>query len=355
MISFAGGLPAPDAMPELSIHSFPKQLLQYGESEGDATLRDLIAQRVCKSGLECSPEQVVVLSGSQQGIDLAAKLFIDSGSQVAVETPTYLAALQVFTLFGAELVPFEMKGHEVVADQSNPRFLYTVPTFQNPSGFCYGESSRQNLAEYCETRDLPLFEDDPYRELNYENCRTKPVCGYLKQGSWLYQGSFSKSFAPGLRVGFMVCSEDLLTPILRLKQAADLHSCRLSQWLVTQFLDDSEWDTKMEDLRMFYVRRRNSFEQSLRNYFGDLATWQQPPGGLFYWLRLNQKADLDLLLQKALEKKVAFMPGDHFFPGQSQERKGQYIRLNFSHAEPAKADEGLDVLANLVMQHCQYR
>lgn len=348
MISFAGGLPAPDAIPELSLETFPASLLQYGESEGELELRELIAKQMCDEGLECSPNQVVVLSGSQQGIDLVAKLFIDAGSQVAMQAPTYLAAIQVFQLFGADFCPFSISGDNVALAHVAPRLLYTVPTFQNPSGQCYNEADRRCLASFCEAEGVPLLEDDPYRELSFENCYKRPVCGLMKGGTWIYLGSFSKCFAPGLRVGFMVCSEDILIPIRRLKQAADLHSCRLSQWLAAQFLKDSMRVAKMDSLREFYRERRDSFNRSLIEHFSALATWKKPSGGLFYWLRLNQRRDLDAVLKEALAQKVAFMPGDHFFGSQDMRTEGRYMRLNFSHVNPELADEGLAKLAAIV-------
>lgn len=352
MISFAGGLPALESMPELSLEGMPAQYLQYGESAGELELRELICADMSKEGLLCTADQVLVLSGSQQGIDLVGKLFIDEGSAVAVETPTYLAALQVFKLFGAKLKNFDHSEKGMSELQKNLRLLYTIPTFQNPSGYCYSSEERQGLAKFCESNEVPLFEDDPYRELAFDNCCKTPVCSYMKEGSWIYQSSFSKSLAPGMRLGFIISSNDLVQPLARLKQAADLHSSRISQWLTIQLLRDKGRELRVTELREFYIRRRDSFENSLAEHFSDLATWETPPGGLFFWLRLDHNVDLDLVLEKSLKRNVAFMPGDHFFCNDIQ--SDSYLRLNFSHSSETDAEKGLAVLAALIKeQRCE--
>lgn len=352
MISFAGGLPALESMPELSIEGMSQQFLQYGESAGEEELRKLISVEMSEEGLICEADQVIVLSGSQQGIDLVAKLFIDDGAAVALEVPTYLAALQVFKLFGADLKSFERNAAAIPASDEGLRLLYTIPTFQNPSGCCYSKLERQSLASFCEVNGVPLFEDDPYRELSYESCYRKPVCAFMQEGTWVYQGSFSKSFAPGLRLGFMISSKDLVKPLSRLKQAADLHSSRISQWLTMQLLQDEGEKRRLVELRDFYRKRRDSFAKSLEEHFFDLATWQIPRGGLFFWLRLNRKINLNEVLENALKLNVAFMPGDHFF---SESVGESYLRLNFSHANEGDAGRGLVILAGLIRQASNYR
>jgi DNA-binding transcriptional MocR family regulator len=191
-----------------------------------------------------------------------------------------------------------------------------------------------------------LFEDDPYRDLVYDACERTPVCARLQRAPWIYQGSFSKSLAPGLRLGYLVASPELLPFLTRLKQAADLHSNRVSQWLVLQQLNDSARDQRLAELAGRYHQRRDAFEAALRRHFGDLASWQMPPGGLFFWLTLNRRIDTRLLLPRAIEAGVAFMPGEPFFP-MEVESSGQ-LRLNFSHATEEQAEIGLGKLAALV-------
>jgi 2-aminoadipate transaminase len=347
MISFAGGLPAGDSFPKFSLAAMPQDVLQYGPSEGEWELRQRVAEELCERGLPCAAEQVLVLSGSQQGIDLVAKLFIDPGTTVAVESPTYLAALQVFRFFGARFVPYKIEALDVHAlRREKPAFAYAIPTFQNPSGRCLDAAERAALAVACDTAGLPLFEDDPYRDLAYDACERTPVCAQLQRAPWIYQGSFSKSLAPGLRLGYLAASPELLPFLTRLKQAADLHSNRVSQWLVLQQLNDPAYREHLDELAGCYRRRRDTFEAALRRHFGDLASWQTPPGGLFFWLILNRCIDTRQLLPKAIAEGVAFMPGEPFLP-MEVERCGQ-LRLNFSHASEAQAELGLERLATLV-------
>jgi len=290
---------------------------------------------------------VLILSGSQQGIDLVAKLFIDPGTQVAVESPTYLAALQVFRFFGARFVSFDTTALDVQNLRSEePAFIYAIPTFQNPSGRCLNATERAALAAACDDARIPLFEDDPYRDLVYDPCERTPVCARLQRSPWIYQGSFSKSLAPGLRLGYLVASPELLPFLTRLKQAADLHSNRVSQWLVLQQLNDPAHHARLDELAAHYRQRRDAFEVALHRHFGDLAIWQKPPGGLFFWLTLNRCMDTRLLLPKAIDAGVAFMPGEPFLP-MNAASCGQ-LRLNFSHASEEQADVGLGKLAALV-------
>jgi len=351
MVSFAGGLPAAESFPNFTA-AVSRDALQYGCSEGEPALREFIANSMNEMGLACAADQVLILSGSQQGIDLVAKLFIDNGTRVAVESPTYLAALQVFRFFGAQFVPFEPSNIAAASfEQQRPALLYAIPTFQNPTGHCYFTEQRQALAQACDTAGVPLFEDDPYRDLFYDPCDRTPVCSQLKRSSWIYQSSFSKSLAPGLRLGFLVASPDLITPLVRLKQAADLHSNRLSQHWVLQQLTSAQRPQQLIELAAFYKARRDHFENLLRQHFAHLATWQTPAGGLFFWLKLRQAFDSRVLLPKAIEQGVAFMPGEPFYP--IALNASGTLRLNFSHADEASAARGLANLSRLVEDACK--
>lgn len=343
MISFAGGLPAPDSFPEFSLAAMPRTQLQYGASEGEMALREEVAGRMRQLGLACDAEQVLILSGSQQGIDLVAKLFVDPGTPVAVEAPTYLAALQVFRFFGASFSEYSANtaGSDLAA--ARPALAYCIPTFQNPSGHCLSAAERDALAAACDATGTPLFEDDPYRDLVYDACERQPVCARLRSAPWIYQGSFSKTLAPGLRLGYLVASKALIPLLTRLKQAADLHSNRVSQWLVLQHLQQS---TGSEGLAAIYRQRRDAFAAALQRHFADLADWQVPPGGLFFWLTLKRKIDTRSLLPQAIAANVAFMPGEAFFASDTPPLG--HLRLNFSHASEADAEQGLARLAALI-------
>ena len=347
MISFAGGLPAPETFPRMNLAAVPAKSLQYGASEGDPVLRKLIAENLNEQGLACSPEQVLVLSGSQQGIDLVAKLFIDPGTPVALEAPTYLAALQVFRFFGARFTRLDPGMHQAgMGEAARPAFAYAIPTFQNPTGRCYDTAERTVLATACDELNVPLFEDDPYRDIAYDKCDRTPVCASMKRASWVYQGSFSKSLAPGLRLGYLVASPDLMPYLVRLKQAADLHSSRVSQWYVQEQLQDHDRHQRIADIVEIYKKKRDFFAQSLDRHFSACARWQVPPGGLFFWIELARKIDTRKLLPEAIGRGVAFMPGESFYP-EKTESCGAF-RLNFSHATEEQAEKGLAILAGLV-------
>ena len=347
MISFAGGLPAAETFPAFSLDAMPAQCLQYGPSEGDAELRRQIASELAGRGLACAAEQVIILSGSQQGIDLVAKLFVDAGTPVAVEAPTYLAALQVFRYFGAQFTSLDpARPLAGLGDGPRPALAYAIPTFQNPTGRCYDASERAALAAACDALNVPLFEDDPYRDLAFDACERTPVCAGLKSAPWIYQGSFSKSLAPGLRLGYLVASPALLPYLVRLKQAADLHSNRVSQWLVLDQLRSPQRAARLEQLVETYRYKRDLFAAGLTRHFTGLAQWRQPPGGLFFWLELAQKIDTRSLLPVAIEQGVAFMPGEPFF-AVDQGARGA-LRLNFSHADAAQIERGLEILAGLM-------
>jgi 2-aminoadipate transaminase len=352
IISFAGGLPATASLPKLDLDGMPGDLAQYGASEGEPRLRALVARYARGLGLSCQADQVLILSGSQQALDLTAKLFIDEGTPIVTEAPTYLAALQVFNLFGAEIHGVEQRDGvldpaalDAALQTSKARMAYLIPSFQNPSGACYDARLRQRLAEVLDRSDAVVIEDDPYRELSFNGPAPVPLVAGLQKAPWVYCGSFSKTLAPGLRLGFLIASSQLFLPLLRLKQAVDLHSNRPGQWLVSNWLEGGAYIDRLDRLRVGYRARRDSMQQSLERHFAPLADWQVPQGGLFFWLRLKRRFDTRERLQQALARQVLFMPGEAFYP--EPERGLGHIRLNFSHATPEKIEEGIARLAEV--------
>jgi 2-aminoadipate transaminase len=353
VISFAGGLPATDALPTLDLGVVPAELRQYGTTEGEPRLRRLVAEQISALGRPCVAEQVLITSGSQQGIDLVSKLFIDPGAPVVLEAPSYLAALQSFRLFGADfktlaLSPSGIDPEELDAsiETHRPRFAYLIPTFQNPSGYCYAPEVREAVAAVLERHGVPLVEDEPYRELVYEPVERTPIVTHLDKAPWIYLGTFSKTAIPGLRIGYVACSPDLYALLVRLKQATDLHTNRIGQWWVAEFLERPAYADHLAALRQFYRTKRDAMAASLERHFTGIADWELPPGGLFFWLRLKSPCDTRMLLVKALDRNVAFMPGEPFFAG-SVEGSGM-MRLNFSHASAERIDQGLATLAELI-------
>jgi DNA-binding transcriptional MocR family regulator len=351
VISFAGGLPAPEWLPSLAELAVPAGYGQYGPTPGEPALREEVSRYLARIGLECPAERVLILSGSQQGIDLTAKLFVDLGTPVVTESPTYLAALQVLDLFGARVhaVPLQADGLEPDAleralSESRARLCYLKPTFQNPTGTLYDSERRDAVARVLERSQVPLFEDDPYRELAFDGPAPAPIAGRLRNTPWIYQGSFSKVFLPGIRLGYLACSAELWEPLERLKQAADLHSSRVGQWLALALLRAPDRDERLARLREAYRVKRDAFERLLEQHFQDLAEWRKPSGGLFFWLRLRQERSLVELLPAALARGVAFVPGESFYPGGGT---GGTLRLNFSNASEPEMADGLARLAAL--------
>jgi len=355
MISFAGGLPAPEAMPKLDFNGLPDNLSQYGPSEGEAWLREAIAAEMSKNGVPAKAENILVLTGSQQGLDLAAKLFVDEGTPVLVEAPTFLAAVQCFSFFGAKFVEVGLTPQGIDVDElerkletEKPRFAYLIPSFQNPSGVCYDEATRARVAALFDKHNVVLLEDEPYRELVYDKCDRDTICGRLKSAPWIHFGTFSKTAIPGLRVAYLACDSRLMPHLYKLKQAADLHTNRQGQWAMHKLLTSAEYPAHIAKLREFYHQKRDLMAQALDKHFHDLADWTIPPGGLFFWLKLKANVDSYDLLKPALERKVAFMPGKPFY---ANPRVSNEMRLNFSHASPDKIEEGVRILAEVVRAH----
>lgn len=355
VMSFAGGLPAEPMLPKVEWADMPASMGQYGMSEGEPALREAIAAEARALGVPCDASQVLIVSGSQQTLDLASKLFIDPGTEVLLEAPTYLAALQAFQLFGADCVtvPLGAEGPDVAAlrqrlEQHKPAFAYLIPTFQNPSGVRYSEERRDEVAALLDEFGVTLIEDEPYRELVFDAGSATPLVSRLKKASWIYTGTVSKTLLPGLRVGFLIATPDLFPHLLRLKQSADLHTNRIGQWQALQWFGTEAYRGHLAELRDFYRIRRDAMQAQLEEHFADLAEWNVPQGGLFFWLTLKQPLDTRGLLDKALQQNVAFMPGEPFFT--DPDANPGHLRLNFSHVAPERLGEGLRRLAAVIRE-----
>lgn len=349
VISFAGGLPDPALFPEVG--EWPTGWEQYGCSEGEPALREQLFAQVRASGVPLRAlEQLVVTAGSQQGLDLAAKLWIDPGSVVLTEAPTYLAAVQVFRLFEASFgaLRLEPEGLDPVALEASlrrerPALVYLNPTFQNPSGVCHTVDNRRAVAAVLDRHAVPLVEDDPYRDLYYGAHPPPPMVSFLERAPWVYLGSLSKTLMPGLRLGFAASSGDVAGDMLKLKQAADLHTNRLGQLIASRLLaDGAQRGAQLVRLRGAYRSRRDAMERALRAAFAEDADWTVPDGGMFFWLRLRRPVALRAWLERALAAGVAFMPGDDFFaPGAVVEPA---VRLNFTRSEASAIARGVGLL-----------
>jgi 2-aminoadipate transaminase len=361
VISLAGGLPDPagfpvaqlaDAVASLLVDS-PRRALQYGPTEGDRTLRELLADRhTARTGRPTSPDQVLVTSGSQQGLDLLARILADPGDTVVVEDPAYLGALTAFAAAGlaVEGVPVGATGLDLDTLGTllhgrliPPAFLYTVPTFQNPSGATLPEAGRRALAALADHHDLLVVEDDPYGALHHDGPPPAPLAAHSERAVSL--GTVSKTLAPGLRVGWLIGPEWLVRAAARAKQAVDLHTSSLGQAVAATLLaDDAHHETHLAAVRATYATRARALVAALRTTFGDRVEVDPPQGGMFVWARLPG-VDTRALLPVAVEEGTAFVPGDAFAVARSANDR---LRLSFATTDEAGLVEAVARLGRAV-------
>ena len=378
VISFAGGLPAPDLFPLeaflaacqrlLSETSTGRLALQYGPTEGYLPLREMIARHTARYGIRAEPENVLITGGSQQALDLIGKLLIDPGDRVLVEAPTYLGALQAFNVFGPAYtsVPIDQDGLQIgpleAALRAGPKFMYLLPNFQNPAGVTLSLARRQAVVALADEYDIPIVEDDPYGQLRYEGDHLPPLLVLNRErrgapganrfnGRVIYLSSFSKILAPGLRLGWVVAPPEVIGKLVQLKQGADLHTSTFTQMAAYEVARGGFLDSHIRRLRQAYRDRRDVMLASLAEHFpGEWGvTWTRPQGGLFVWARLPAGMDAKRLLEAALAENVAFVPGDSFFaPGTPADEAQRCLRLNFSYPSPELIQEGIRRLAAAV-------
>ncbi|HZX93086.1 MAG TPA: PLP-dependent aminotransferase family protein [Myxococcales bacterium] len=367
VLSFAGGLPAPEAFPAAALAQAHADVLatdaagalQYGPTEGYAPLRALIAERMTLRGLPAASENVLVTAGSQQGIDLVGKALIDPGDVVAVEAPSYLAALQSFSTYEArfETVPGDEEGMRVdaleqVLRERRPKLIYVVPTFQNPRGTTLPLERRVRIAQLAAAYGVTVLEDDPYGELRYRGAALPPIAGLVPGAPVIYLGSFSKTLAPGLRLGYAVADERIVRALTIAKQAADLHSGSLSQRAVTRLFQIFDYEAHLRRLQRLYVERLDAMLASIERSFPPGTRWTEPAGGLFVWVQLPQGLDAQALLAEAMREGVAFVPGAPFYP---RDPRRETMRLNFSNRPPEAIAEGMARLGACVRARLRVR
>ena len=359
IISFAGGLPAPASFPVEAFNTAyatvmreqPYAALQYAASEGYAPLREWVAQSLPWS---VSPDQVLITTGSQQALDLVGKVFIDEGSRIAVQTPSYLGALQAFSIYGPTVcsIPNDPDSGEMQLDilereqlHHAARFLYLLPNFQNPTGQTLSAEMREQLARTCDALELPIIEDNPYGELWFDHPPPLPVSSHFPENS-LYIGSLSKVLAPGLRLGFVVAPQAVFPRLLQAKQAADLHSPSLNQRLAAEVLTAPGFmDKHLPRIRQLYKTQCQAMLAALQKYMPESVTWNTPRGGMFLWLRLPQGMDSSALLPQAIAHGVAYVPGAAFYSNAPDVRT---LRLSFVTSTAEQIDQGIAALAQTV-------
>lgn len=379
MISFAGGLPAPDVFPvqrfKEACHKVlteqASNALQYGATEGYEPLRELIANNMARYGIKARVENVLITSGSQQALDLIGKLFINAGDRVLVEAPTYLGALQAFNVYGAEYLSVPSDENGLRTDlleaplRSGPKFMYVLPNFQNPAGTTLSEGRRHELVLLADRYGIPIVEDDPYGQLRYEGEHLPPLVVLDREnlrrdngysiGNVIYLSTFSKTLAPGLRLGWIVAPPEVIGKLAQLKQGADLHTSTFTQFVAYEVARDGFLDSHVKLIRQVYRERRDVMLQALQEFFPPAVTWTHPQGGLFLWVTLPQSLDIQAIFRSALEQNVAFVPGDSFYANDSRDKNEcegcRHMRLNFSNATPEQIREGIRRLAAAVKSH----
>ena len=358
IISLAGGLPSADtfpvqAMAEASarvLRDQPREALQYAASEGYAPLREWVAAEMREHGVAAEPSQVLITTGSQQGLDLVGKVLIDPGSKVAVEDPTYLGALQAYAPYEAEFVPVagddEGPLPQALAEARGARFLYLLPNFQNPTGRCISAARRMTLAGELAALGLPVVEDNPYGDLWFDTPPPPPLASLLGDQA-VYLGSFSKVLAPGLRLGYVVAPKALYPKLLQAKQAADLHTPGYNQRVVHEVIRHGFLTEHVPTIRALYRRQRDAMRRALEAHMPAGCHWNSPVGGMFFWIELPEAINATRLLPKAVEAGVAYVPGATFFPRRPRENT---LRLSFVTVSPERIEQGVAALARVLTE-----
>jgi 2-aminoadipate transaminase len=371
IISFAGGLPAPEVFPAAEVEAAARRVLaehaasalQYGATEGYLPLRELLVRHMARYGIVVTPANVLVTSGAQQALDLVGKLFVNSGDHVLTEEPTYLGALQAFNGYQTQYltVPIDEQGMrtDLLEEglRAGPKFLYVLPNFQNPGGVTLSLERRWRLIELASRYGTPIVEDDPYGQLRYEGSHLPPLVkidaehhgsacpGHPYRGGVIYLGSLSKTLAPGLRIGWMVAPEEVVSRLVQMKQGMDLHTSTFGQMVAYEVARGGFLDRHVRRVREIYGARRNAMLAALERHFPPGVRWTRPQGGLFLWVTLPERFDTAELFEDALKEKVAFVPGVSFHPNGGGRNT---MRLNFSYSRPEVIEEGIRRLGGVV-------
>ena len=373
VISFAGGLPAPEVFPIKHIEAAAHRVLetqgrvalQYGITEGYLPLRELLVRHMGRYGIRVTPANLLITSGAQQALDLIAKLLLDPGDAVLTEEPTFLSAIQTFTSYQAHCitVPLDDDGMRIdlleAALRRGPKFMYVLPNFQNPAGVTLSLERRRALVELASRYGTPIVEDDPYGQLRYEGRHLPSLvrldaeyhgCAHGERpfrGSVLYMGTLSKTLAPGLRIGWVVAPEEVVVRLVQLKQSADLHTSTFVQMVAYEAARGGFLDHHIPAIRSLYTERRNAMLAAMERHFPAGVRWTHPHGGLFLWVTLPPGVRADELLKDALCERVAFVPGQAFHP--SGGGSGTF-RLNFSYCTSERIEEGIARLGRVIQR-----
>ena len=361
VVSLAGGMPFVQALPGADVMAVARTVLeehgdvalQYGGGQGSIGLRDRLAMLMAEEGIVADPEDVVVTTGAQQALDLVGKLFIDPGDVVAVEAPAYVGALTAFGAYQPRFLPIEIDDDGMLVEQleqalvrgERPKFVYTVPNFGNPAGVTMSTERRQHLVSLCREASIPIVEDNPYGLLRFEG-EAMPCLRTLDPDNVIYLGTVSKTFAPGVRVGWALAQQSVVQRLVLAKESADLCSSNLTM-LITEhwFSDDDRWRGTLTALVDTYRARRDVMLEALDEHLGGDATWTHPRGGFYVWVTVPSWLDTKALLAAAVERRVAYVPGTAFYP---DGRGANQMRLAFCYPTEDRIRDGVERLGSLV-------
>lgn len=362
IISFAGGMPAPELFPIEKIKEAVckvldesgKLALQYSATEGFAPLRKIIAEeRMKASGVEATMNDIVITHGSQQGLDFSGRIFLNPGDVVICESPSYLGAINAFKAYEPKFVEIEMDDNGMIMEElekalkENPdaKFIYTIPDFQNPTGKTLSIERRKRMVELATQYRVPIIEDNPYGELIFEGESLPSIKSFDKEGLVIYLGTFSKTFCPGLRIGWVCAAAEILMKYIIVKQGADLQSNSLAQREAAAFMQMNDLNEHIEKIKVVYKKRKDLMVETMKKEFPENCSFTNPGGGLFTWVKLPEHMDAREVFKLALEEKVAFVPGSSFFPNGG---KHNYFRLNYSNMNEEKIVEGIKRLGKVL-------
>lgn len=361
VISFAGGMPAPELFPIEAFKKASKEVLnengeialQYGPTEGYEPLKKKIVERMTKVYVDATSDQILITSGSQQGLDFVAKVFIDPGDLIICESPTYLGAINAFKAYEPEFVEIETDDdgmvmedlEEALKTNNNVRFIYVIPDFQNPSGKTWSIERRKKLIELANKYNIIIVEDNPYGELLFEGEIRPAIKHYDTEGRVIFLGTFSKILCPGIRLGWAVAEEEVLSKLIMVKQGADLQSSTVSQMQIDRFLEIYDIEEHIEKIKALYKNRRDLMLKTMEEEFPEEVQYTYPKGGLFTWVILPEHISARDLAAKALEKNVAFVPGGSFFPNEARENT---FRMNYSNMDDDRIVEGVKRLGEVI-------
>lgn len=363
IISFAGGLPAEELFPVEELIEISKKILerdggkclQYSTTEGHVPLRKAIAKRLKNLGMDFTEDNILITNGSQQGLEFSGKLFINNGDVILCERPTYLGAIDAFKAYGPEFIEVETDDHGMIMEDlerilkevKNVKFIYLVPDFQNPSGRTWNRERRERLVELADEYGVAIIEDNPYGELRFEGESLPAVAHFDTSGKVVFLGTLSKVFCPGLRIGWVAASKELIEKYILIKQSSDLQTNTFAQMQASMFLEEYDIEAHTEKIKNLYRIRRDLMIKTMKEEFPQGVTWTYPEGGLFIWVILPEHMNGRELALKALEKNVAFVPGGSFFANGDQENT---FRLNFSSTDEARIVEGIRRLGKVLRE-----